>query len=228
MSLTTISILKEIYHPDIHLFGLRIVEPGASITDVVVAILCFVLFYKLYKSGKNTNKHKFFQYFFLLMGIATFIGGTFGHAFTYAVGLGFKLPGWVISMFAVMIFERASIEQAASIVKKSTAKAFRIINIVELIIFMALSMITINFLFVQIHMFYGFLIVVFSFQLYIFRRTKNEGSKWMLISIGVAAIAAIIFNLQLSIGSFFNFIVISHLLMGVCGILFYRAAIKME
>ena len=98
--------------PTIELYGLPIMEPMVTFTDLWITIVCLCAFFNLRKKRLSGRIHQYMRYYFLIMAIATFLGGVLGHAFQYAVGIEWKLPGWLISMIAVMAIERASIFQA--------------------------------------------------------------------------------------------------------------------
>ena len=92
------------------------------------------------------------------MGIAAFSGGVVGHGFAYAINEYWKWSYWVLSMFAVAIGERAAIKYSAGLTKPIYNKIFRWMNIIELAIFMIISLCTLEFLFVLIHSAYGILL----------------------------------------------------------------------
>ena len=88
--------------PTIELFGLPIMEPMVTFTDLWITIVCLFAFLSLRKKAFPGVIHRYMRYYFLIMALATFLGGVLGHAFQYAVGIEWKLPGWLISMIAVM------------------------------------------------------------------------------------------------------------------------------
>jgi len=228
----------------------RMDEPVTVFTDLVVSAVCFWAFYKL---SILTNKNKVQQYlkfYFLSMGIATFIGGVVGHGFLYlfktewqmspefaefikgivgeknmhVTANPWKLPGWLTSMFAVMLVERASIEYARSIIKPKIIRFFAWFNIVELLFFVAITFATLNFFFVEAHTFYGFMIIVLSFNLLIYYRTRSRGSRAFLIAVAFAAGAALVFMNKWTIHKYFNYFDLSHTLMAISAYMFYRGS----
>ncbi|WP_339793394.1 hypothetical protein [uncultured Imperialibacter sp.] len=212
----------------IHLFGLRIDEPIVTITDLLVSALCIFYFYKLQKSGKTGKVFIWFKYYFLLMGIATALGGLLGHAFLYAFSFGWKLPGWIISMFAIMLIERGAIEHSGVLFKESAVKVLKVINILELLTFLSLTIFTLNFFFVEFHSGYGLMFVVLSFEGYLYLKTRNTASKNMLIGIAFAAAAALVFMNKLSPHQWFNHLALSHVLMAAATFFIYKGVQKIE
>jgi hypothetical protein len=110
------------------------------------------------------------------MGLATMLGGLIGHAFLYAFSFGWKLPGWLMSMLSISLLERASIEYAKPLLSRKLRKFMDWANINELITFMSLTFIFLDFRFVEIHSAFGLLIVNTPLYIYIFVKTRNKVS----------------------------------------------------
>lgn len=167
------------------------------------------------------------------MGIATTIGGIVGHGFLYAFSYNealsvspWKLPGWITSMISIAMVERASIEYARKLIKPRVGKFFAWLNIIELTTFMIITFSTLNFFFVEVHSAYGLLVVVASFNLYVYIKTKSAGSKNYLIAVGISAISALIFMNELGFHMWFNHYDISHCMMTLAAWFFYRGSMK--
>jgi len=222
----------QLFHkPDIIEFyfrGILIQEPVTAITDIFITITCWYIFLRLKPYHNNALAYRLFRYFFFMMGLATLLGGIFGHAFSYAVGYNLKLPGWICSMVAVMLAERSSIVHARPLMKKQVGEFFSVLNIVELLTLVTAVSITVNFFFVEAHAFYGLLIVFGSFELYIFRKTGDEGSRWLLYSVCVSALAACVHIGYFSIHRWFNYLDLAHCLMCVSAFLLYQGVTRMS
>ncbi|MBN1597798.1 MAG: hypothetical protein JW894_05850 [Bacteroidales bacterium] len=224
----------EFEQPSIYINNLRIDEPVTVITDLVVSAVCFYAFIKLKRIDRHNKVSTFLKYYFLTMGIATTFGGIVGHSFLYALDDLFhvtlevspwKLPGWLISMFSITLVERAAIEYARPIISEKTGKIFSWINIIELIIFIAITFSTLNFFFVQVHAAYGLLVVVTSFSLYVYFKEKTTGSRTLLIAVVFAALSALVYMNKCGISPWFNHFDISHILMATSAWIFYRGGI---
>lgn len=217
-----------ITQPDIYILGLRIEEPVTVASDILISLVCFYAFLVLKKNTKAIRMNRYMQYYFLLMSIATLWGALFGHAFEYVVGFYGRMPGWYISMFSIMFFERAAIEHVRPIVSNRLIKVFLIINILELILMASLTTFTLDFFFVQVHSAYGVLVVVSSFHLYSFSKTKDQGSKVILFGVLIVAVAAIIYNYQIVIDKWFNHLDFAHVLMAIASIVFLKGTLKLK
>ncbi len=213
--------------PSIEIFGVLIMEPVVTLTDLLVTAVCLYAYIKLKKLNHQGSSHQYFRLYFLIMAIATAFGGITGHAFQYALGLSWKLPGWLISMLAVSALERGIISFLSPIVSKTTSKVLGIANVVELLGFAVLSFLTLNFFYVQIHSAYGLGLVVFPLCFYAFWKTGNKGAKIICQSILFTSLAAFFYTSKTSISPWFNHLDISHCIMAFGTYLFYRGAVMM-
>ena len=213
--------------PPIYLFGLRIDEPVTSLTALLISAVCLFAFIKLGKLRQPGNRTlQYLRYYFLVMAIATANGGIIGHAFLGYLSFGWKLIGWISSMFSIMLIERASIEYASHLIPEKLSKWLRWINIVELAVFITITMVTLNFFFVEVHTTYGLLIVVASLHFYVYRKVKSQGSRLFLIAVAFAAISALVFMNRIGLSAWFNHNDISHILLTIAACYFYKGSRK--
>jgi len=214
--------------PSVTWFGIRIDEPVNTLTDLLVSIICFYAFYALTKSNKTGKAILYFRSYFLLLGFATLLGGLIGHGFLYAFSFAWKLPGWILSMLSVAFIERSSIEYARALIPHRVGKMFLILNIIELLTIMSITIYTLNFQWVEFHSGYGLLAVVLPFHGYVYYKTSDKGSLIILIAVLVACIAALVFMNKISWHTWFNYIDISHVLMAVAAYIFYRGSQRLN
>lgn len=208
--------------PSIFPFGIRIDEPITTLTDILVGTACLVAAYKLKPLSNGRKLHQSIIWYFILMGIATLMGGIFGHAFLYRLGFFWKLPGWLLSMIAVNLLERVMILFSASQLSPKMLKFFSIFNILELLFFMALAFGTLNFLYVQIHSTYGFLVIVFSFSYFNYKRGNYPHvMKNMMWGVFWVFLCAVVFVGKLAISKWFNHADLAHVFMFIAAIYFY-------
>lgn len=214
--------------PSVNIYGLRIDEPVTTLTDLLVSVVCLVVFYKLSQLHLPGRTQLFFRLYFLLMSIATCFGGLIGHGFLYALSFSWKLPGWIVSMLSVALIERSSIEHAKPLIDPRVGKFFLVLNIMELCTIMTVTMVTLNFKWVEFHSGYGLLAVVLPFHAYVYYRTRDKGSFIVMIAVGIACLAALVFMNKISIHTWFNYLDISHVLMAVAAWVFYLGARKLN
>ncbi len=212
----------------VEISGLRILEPVTTMTDLLVSGVCFYALINLFRLERQELYIRYFSFFFLSMGMATAIGGIIGHGFLYAFSFEWKLPGWLTSMLSISLLERASIEYAKPMLKPRLRVFLDRANIIELLVFVTLTFGTLNFLFVEIHSAFGLLVINTPLHLFIYIKTRNEASKYMLAGISFAMISAVIFMNEISIDKWFNYFDISHLLMALGSWFFYLTAKKLR
>jgi hypothetical protein len=211
--------------PSIEIYGLRVDEPLTMLTDLVVTAVCIYAFVRLSRIPLKNNVHLYLKYYFLSMGIATAVGGIVGHGFLYLFSFAWKLPGWLTSMLSVALLERAVILYARKLIKPSLGKLFAWLNVIELLLFVTITFVTLDFFFVEVHAAYGLLIVTTGFSLIVFIKTRNKGSRTFLIAVAFSSASALIFMNKWGIGSWFNHFDISHLLMAVSAWFFYKGSL---
>ncbi len=214
--------------PSIELFGVTIMEPMVTFTDLWITAVCVYAFIRLVKLKKPGKVHQYMRWYFLIMAVATFLGGILGHAFQYAVGLEWKLPGWLISMIAVMAVERATIMHAQPVINKTFGKFLEIANVVELITFAVITFTTLNFFFIQVHSAYGLGLVVLPLHFLVFMRTRNRGSKYFVLTVLFATLAAFFYTSEIGLGIWFNHLDIAHTVMAISMYWFYRGTLVLE
>ena len=215
--------------PGVQWFGIIILEPFSVLTNLMIAAACFYAFRNLQRKKLNgTTTQRFITYFFLCMGFATVIGGLLGHGFIYVTGLYGRIPGWYISMAGVAFFERAAIAHGRPYVNKMMGQFFSVLNYVEILTFMTLTFINLNFIFVLIHTFYGLFIVVFCTECYVYLKTRDPSFKYVISATSFGLLAAICHLFKLGINKWFNYNDVSHLAMIGTILCYYQAALRIQ
>lgn len=210
--------------PSIYLWGIQIAEPITTLTDLVVTAVCLYSFMQLNNIPKQNNIHTYLKFYFLSMAIATAVGGLIGHGFFYLFTFAWKLPGWLTSMISIALIERAAILYSRRLIRPQLAHFFAWFNIFELVAFVILTFITLNFFFVEAHATYGLLIVVNSFSLYTYLKTKSKGSRYWMQAVAFSATGAIFFMNKWGVGPWFNHFDISHLWLAGSAWFFYKGS----
>ncbi len=216
--------------PGIEWFGIIILEPSTVLTNLIIAAVCFFA-YKRLKQTQRTQfslVHRYISLFFLLMGVATIAGGVIGHAFLYATGMYGKIPGWYLGMAAVAFFERAAIRHGRTVMPYAVGRFFSILNYIEILTFMFLSLYTLNFMFVILHAIYGLFVVVFCFMFYMYIKTKDPALVNIFIATAWGIAAMLCHAFQPGINQWFNYNDVSHLAMTAAIYYYYKAALTMQ
>ncbi len=208
--------------PSIEVFNVVIREPVTSLTDVLVAVICLMAYFSLKRMSLRNEVHRLFMYYFLTMSAATFLGGVIGHAFLEYLPFLAKIPGWITSMLSVALLERTVIQYTRSIVSPKLGNFLAWVNIIELLTFMILALVTLNFQFVLAHAAYGMGVVVLGFSIFIYRTEKSLGSKLMLWAVGFCIVGATFFVFKIGIDKWFNHVDISHVFMMIASVFYYK------
>ena len=214
--------------PSIEIFDITIMEPMVTFTDLWITSVCIYALIKLKKLNKRGKVHQYMRWYFGVMALATFLGGVLGHAFQYAVGLEWKLPGWLISMLAVMAVERASIMHAQPVINEKFGKFLEVANVVELLTFAVITFSTLNFFFIQVHSAYGLGLIVLPLHFLVYWRTRNEGSRIFFLTVIFATLAAFFYTSEIGLHKWFNHLDLAHTVMAISMYCFYRGARKLE
>lgn len=210
----------------VEVFGRIIHAPVTAGTDLLITVTCWSIFFISRKQLQTTFLNQHYRLFFFIMGLATMLGGVFGHAMCN-LGVHWKLPGWICSMLAVMLVERSAILHAADVLSKKLLRFFIVMNIIEICLMIFLSVYSLNFFFVEFHACYGFIIVFGSFETYRFLRTGSQASKRLLYGVAIAVLAAVIHIAELSVSAWFTHADIAHILMCIAACVWYLAIRKM-
>jgi len=214
--------------PSIFPLGIRIDDPVAAITDLLVSVVCLYAFVQMRKRGLNDWTHIHFRRYFLLVAIATALGGIIGHGFLYAFTMAWKLPGWIVGIVSVALIERSAISHARDLIKPRIGQFFLIINIIEMLAILAITIITLDFKWVEYHNGYGLLVNVAGFHGYTYYRTRDKGSLIILWAVGITGIASVVFTNKLSPHTWFNYVDLSHVLLAIAAYVMYLGAIRLN
>lgn len=187
--------------------GIMFSEPITAITNLIIAMICLYAFQKA-KTSKPYPGHRSWLYFFLSLGLATFIG-FFSHLLSSYDIHGFRLIGWVFSGFAAYFSQVASIEQ---LTRKNTGP-FIWASKVEFVLFL-----------IALYWFQSFavvlvvtviaLIIVLAIHGYGYFSKELLGSELILLGFIISALTAVARLLKISIHPlYFNYHDVAHLMM---------------
>ncbi len=203
------------FQPDIVVGGLRIGEPMIALTGLFVMLVCFYAWFRLGKLAERDDALRLSRIFFLLTAFSTLIGSVVGHCFLYCLPFAFKAPGWVLGMIAVSALEQASIVRIKPYIGAGWGRALSWLNMAELTLALWFVTATLWFPGVEMHSAFGLLCIVGPLEAWLYFKTKNAGSRYVLLGILFLVAAVIIHILKFSLGIWFSFFDIAHLLM--CG-----------
>ncbi|MCF6243095.1 MAG: hypothetical protein L3J74_17365 [Bacteroidales bacterium] len=191
----------------IYLFGFKFMQPGAFITDQLIAIVTFIFYLQLKKHKETTD----YSYFFLFMSITSMVGG-FGHLLYEYAGLPLQMFGWIFNAFSIYFIEKAVInELSEGKLKSFFSKAINlqvVLYLISIFVFRHFIVLTINSAIGML----ALVVPVLAVQTF-----KKEGKNFLLIIIGILLSGAPALLHKTSIGfSIFSAKEISHLILILC------------
>jgi len=211
--------------PSIELWNIRIDEPVTTLTDLILAGICFYAYFRI-KQVKSTGRIKwYFKYYFLMLGFGAFFGGILGHAFLYGLSPGWKLLSWVFTLISVALFVQALQEVARPWVNPRLTRIIVRLNLLVFAVALVFIIWTLNFFPVKYYSIIGMVAIVGSFSFYILQKT---GSRWaikFLLAVGMGLASALIFSYGWGVGPWFNHQDISHVILSFSALTFYKGAI---
>ncbi|MEL6926114.1 MAG: hypothetical protein AAFO94_18880, partial [Bacteroidota bacterium] len=139
-----------------------------------------------------------------------------------------KLIGWIMSMVSVSWLERSAIAHASPLMGSAPARNIKWANYVELFILIGGVIVTINFVFVEIHSILGLLLVATPLHIMAWRKKRDKGSYYILWAIGMAAVAMSFFVSKIGISRWFNHSDIAHVFLTISAYLTYLGALHMK
>jgi predicted membrane channel-forming protein YqfA (hemolysin III family) len=214
--------------PQVHLWGLTLLEPVTVVTNLMIAATCLYAFFTLCRMPGRHRAQHLAAYFFLFMALANMVGGVLGHGLLYLTGMWGRLPGWFLSMAAVALFERAAIWHASPLLSPRIASLFSWLNYIEIALLATLAFITLNFFWVEVHAFYGLFVVVFSLEYFVYLKTGDPATRNIFMGTALAGVASIVHMFKLGIHAWFNHNDISHLIMAVGVWYYYRGIVALR
>ncbi len=208
--------------PSIFIFGLRIDEGMIALTDLLVAAVCFFSYRKLTQLNQKDKTFLLFRLYFLFLGLATFWGAFFTHAFLYALSDPWKVPGWFMSMISMTMISFFSIIYT----KEMTGRIgfyLKALLIVELIAAISVTLLTINFRWASIHSAFGLMAIVAPLHALAWWKNRDRASRLIVLALLIFCLSGVIFSLQLSPHRWFIHVDVTHVLLALAAYVFYRS-----
>jgi len=204
-------------------------EPITTLTDLLTASVCFYAFLQFKKEKIHQSiSFKNYQDYFLFFSISMFCAAWFGHGLQAYLGFDWKKIGWVMSSLGFISIEFASIKELKSNIKPSVYNLFKVVFIVQFIVFVVLMLSYQNFKIPQLNSTITFLLFVLPIQVFSYLKFRKKGYLIIIGTIVYALIPGLIYNNQISFGRWFNYHDISHVLMAVFMYSMYKGATKLS
>nr|WP_299201904.1 hypothetical protein [uncultured Brumimicrobium sp.] len=205
-----------------NLFGLCLQEPMALVTNMMIAITCFVIYFRFNPVENSFQKH--WKMFYLLFGLSTFFSG-FGHMFFNYTGVYGKFPTWTLGLFSAFHAGKAMI--SLNVLSPKLYKVLMGLLYVKLLVFTVLAIALQSFIFVMADAVITYLFFCLGFGVYYWRKGLSS-FKYTVLAVIVLIPSIFIFTLQYNPHLWFNKEDLSHVLMTTTVIFFYFGVIRLN
>lgn len=204
-------------------------EPVTTLTDLLTAIVCFIVFlqFKKYKGHKSESFDNY-KYYFLFFAISMTSAGIIGHGLQAYVGFDWKKIGWVMSSIGFLCMEFGSINELENNLKPLLIRFFKGAFIIQFIVLVSLMVYYQNFKIPQLNSTITFILFVLPLQIFAYVKTKKKGHLMVIGTIAFALLPGLVYNNQISLGKWFNYHDISHVLMATFMFLMYKGTFKLS
>jgi len=215
-------VLLTYIQPSIEIGQLRIDEPVTTLTDLLLAAICFFAYFNIRKLGEEGRIKWYFRYYFLFLGMGALTGGLLGHAFLTRIAPGWKLVSWVFTIVSVGFMIHAMVELVQPLVRNGVRKLITRINWLAMALALFLTVYRASFAPTTYYSIFGMLIVVGSLSTYIYLKTGSRGVVRFLFGIGLGVIGAFIFIRGWGISPWLTHNDISHIILSISTFVIYK------
>ncbi|MCB0642857.1 MAG: hypothetical protein KDC44_14510 [Phaeodactylibacter sp.] len=210
--------------PSINILGIILDEPTTTVTDLIIAGLCFYACFRLWQKAGRTKAQGLFAWYFFLLGLGTTLGGLLSHGFKSAFTESWKIPGWEASILAIFFLTWASVEYTRPAVRPWISQSLLASMGISAVIFSGLMLYQMTVIPVVAYTGVGMWAVIFPLQVMVYSRTRDRVSWYSLLALFSTMLAAMAFLGQISLDKWFNHIDLSHVFLFLAVLLFYWAA----
>ena len=217
-------MFQKYIQPSIEILNIRIDEPITTVTDLILAAVCFYAFFRI-RQMETTRKIKvYFKYYFLTLGLGAMFGGLIGHAFLYNFSESWKLVSWVFIMISVACIVHALVELARPLVKPGFTRLAVWLNVLFLAIALFFTIWTVAFSAVKFYTIFGLFCVVGSLSYYIYQKTGSRGVVRFMVAVILALTSAFFFSYEWGFSPWFNHNDIGHVILILSALIIYKGA----
>ena len=200
-----------LHYTYITLFGFKLFEPVTILTNSIIAIYCLFVFSRTQKFDHQISRH--WGIFFLLMAVSSLLA-SLTHGIHAQLGDAFLKTSWFlinsVSLIGIYFFYRATFIYS-NLNKENTTQLFNYAAFVWMISLLVATYFLNNFLLIKIHagivLFYSLIVHFITF------RNNHAGSGYIVIGILISFSSIIVHSLKFSLGEWFNYKDISHVIV---------------
>lgn len=183
-------------HLIIELFNLEILEIGSFVSNVILALACF-LYYSSLKKITKTKYDKYLSLYFLFMSLSS-VSGAFAHSLVLYTGIVLHLLTWVLTGLAILFIE------FGMATKVYNPARFALFAKAQFIVYTLLVFYFLNFNVAKINMILGLLIIIVPILLVRIFKKNEKYYLTTVIGIITALIPAFFHRVAFTFGWIFN------------------------
>lgn len=195
----------------VRFLGITIFEPVTILTNVLLSSYCIYCFLKM--NAKGYHLATLWAWFFLLIGLSSFVG-SFAHGAHFQLGsLFFQVALFItnaVSLVAIFFCFKAA-NTYANIHKSPPKKRYTYFVIAWILVLLIFTIIYNNFVLIKIHA--GIVLMYSLIVHYLTYRRQQKGSGWIVAGILIAFLSIIVHSLRISVSDWFNYKDIAHCIM---------------
>ena len=212
-------LAESILNPTVFIGAFEWREPVTTLTDFLVAVVCWISVYAYYKYAERKPVQKWFFAYFLCFAVGMTSAAWLGHGLQAYVTPEYKVIGWICGATGLMFLQMGlNVFLKRSVPKwvNQTLPAIFIVQWALAVGFMVYKLPQGSveaFKVTQVNSTIALVGVVLPMALFSYFRTKNPGMLIICGAIGFSIIPGMVYTFELSIDRWFNYHDISHVLM---------------
>ncbi len=210
--------------PSVEIFGITITDPITSLTGLMIAGICGVFCYKMRHINFKDPILVYMFSFQALLGLSSFFGALFGHAFQHNLGVVWKIPGWQLGMYAAFCIAQATLLRLYGNKENDRYRKITRINTLLLCLCAVMNLIQLKLAWVEVYTAIGLVGMMVTGEYMMFKKGEQKISRLMMSAVIPMLFAVTFHLLKCSISIWFNYFDIAHIFMCATAWYFYKAA----
>lgn len=210
--------------PSVELLDITITDPITSVTGLMITVLCGVFCYRMRHFNFKDPILLYMFAFQALLGLSSFFGALFGHAFQHNLGVAWKIPGWQLGMYAAFCIAQATLLRLYGNKEKDRYRKITRINTLLLCLCAIMNLIQLKLAWVEVYTAIGLVGFMVTGEYMIFKKGAQKISRLMMSAVVPMLFAVTFHLLKCSISIWFNYFDMAHIFMCATAWYFYRAA----
>ncbi|MCE3296966.1 MAG: hypothetical protein K0R65_2680 [Crocinitomicaceae bacterium] len=203
------------------LWGLKLQEPMALLTNWLIAFFCFFALLRI--KWSNAYPVKYFRMFYLVLGISMIFGGL-GHLLFQYFGLYGKIPSWILGTLAGYYIGKGVLYYWKD---HPSYRFFNIFLVVKSIVLLILSLVFLKFIYVAVDVIITYIMYSGYIAFRLWMKNKIE-MRFFVYGIIILFPSMFIFLMNINLHRYLNRDDLSHVLMLACIILFYEGVKRLN